>query len=157
MINKIFSQNQEMILELIGVISTLSYQKSLELIVLLVIATSEIRNKFVLEGLIPIKDHDDMPRNLENNMPVMAVNIDFGLVYETQKSSYIVLAYDDIKSIEYFNKPLSALWRLHFDSFDNLLIKVVEEYKDINQRCDKFNEKLIKDSTLAGGKSMLTL
>ena len=90
-----------------------------------VIGTSELRNNFITEGLIPTKDDENMDRCLEKTMPVMAVNIDFGSVYETYKSNYIVLAYDDIKSIEYFNKPLPALWRMHSDSFENLLIKVV--------------------------------
>lgn len=116
-----------------------------------VIGTSEIRNKFVVEGLIPTKDDVNMPRNLENNMSVMAVNIDFGPVYEAPKSNYIVLAYDDIKSIEYFNKPLLALWRTQCDSFENLLIKVVQEYSDIVRKCEVFNKKLINDSLLVGG------
>ncbi|HEY5561622.1 MAG TPA: DUF4965 domain-containing protein [Clostridiaceae bacterium] len=122
-----------------------------------VIGTSDIRNKFILDGLIPVKDDDVMPRNLEDDMTVMAVTLGFGSVYETQKSNYIVLAYDDIKSIEYFSKPLSALWRSHCDSFDNLLVKTVKEYSDISHKCEVFDEKLIKDSTLAGGKKYAEL
>lgn len=122
-----------------------------------VINTSEVRNKFVVDGLIPTKDDDDIPKNLEDTMSVMAVNMDFGSVCETPKSNYIVLAYDDIKSIEYFNKPLSALWKSHCDNFKDLLIKVVKEYSNISCKCEVFNEKLIKDSTLVGGKKYADL
>jgi len=122
-----------------------------------VIATSEIRNEFILKGLMPSKDNDNMPRNLENDMSVMAVTMDLGCVYMTNKSSYIVLAYDDIKSIEYFNKPLPSLWRSHCDIFDNLLIKVVAEYSDILLKCEAFNEQLTKDAILAGGKKYADL
>ena len=122
-----------------------------------VIGPSEIRNRFVVDALIPIKDDDNMPRSLEEIMSVMAVNMDFGIVHEATKSNYIVLAYDDIKSIEYFHKPLSALWKSKCASFEDLLIKVVSEYSSISCKCNAFNKKLIEDSTLVGGKKYADL
>ena len=122
-----------------------------------VIKTIELRNKFVVEGLIPTTDDDSIPRSLNDAMSVMAVNMDFGSVYETPKSNYIVLAYDDIKSIEYFKMQLPALWKTQSNTFQDLLIKVVEDYSDISMKCEVFNEKLINDSTLVGGKKYADL
>lgn len=115
------------------------------------IGTSEIRNKFILEGLIPIEDDIKMPRSLENKMTVMSVNMDFGSVDNHEKSNFIILAYDDIKSIEYFNIELDALWRRSGDSFEDILIKAVTEYCDILSRCENFNKDLITKAKLAGG------
>lgn len=117
----------------------------------------DLRNKFILEGLIPKEDDTKMPRSLEKEMTVMSLNMDFGAVAKFEKSHSIALAYDDVKSIEYFNKPLDALWRRQGDSFEDLLIKVIKEHDVIMDKCEALNKKLIKDATFVGGKKYADL
>lgn len=115
------------------------------------ISSADIRNKFIKEGAIPLNDDEAMPKSLTENMAVMAVNMDLGAIDKKEKTSYVVLAYDDIKSIEYFHKPLEAFWRKQELTFEAMLINSIKEHSRILSRCEEFNRKLIKDAELAGG------
>lgn len=121
------------------------------------IGTSDIRNKFILEGSIPLEDDTEMPRSLEKEMVVMSVNMDFGLVDRFEKNNYIILAYNDIKSIEYFGKPLNALWKRNGDSFEDLLAKAVTEYASILDKCEVVNKDLLAAADSLGGKKYADL
>lgn len=53
-----------------------------------------------------------------------------GIISE-KKNDVIVLAYDDIKSIEYFGKQLNGYYRKFFDDFESMLETSVFEYPEI--------------------------
>lgn len=121
------------------------------------IGDSEVRYQFLKRGVLPQEDQIMMPRGLEDGITVMAVNMDFGLISKIRKDDYVVVSYDDIKSIEYFNKPLEALWRKYSNSFEVLLVKVIEEYKDLMDKCQKFNKELIETADSIGGRKYAEL
>jgi len=65
-------------------------------------------------------------------------------VVKSGNSGVIAVAYDDIKSIEYFGEPLDAYYKINGDTFDDMCKKALEEYVEIKEKCDKFDEQLIK-------------
>jgi len=65
-------------------------------------------------------------------------------VVKSGHSGVIAVAYDDIKSIEYFGEPLDAYYKINGDTFDDMCKKALEEYVEIKEKCDKFDEQLIK-------------
>jgi len=69
--------------------------------------------------------------------PVMAV-------VKKGNNGVITLAYDDIKSIEYFDKPLDAYYKSNGDTFDDMCKKAMSEFEGIKQKCIDFDTKLIK-------------
>lgn len=111
-----------------------------------------IRKQFVESGKLPMEDDDHQPRSVAEETPVMAAVMDFGQITDCQASNYLILAYDDIHAIEYFGKPLDAYWRRNGMTFEEMLISAVEQYQEVQKKCEDFNRKLCDDGKKAGGE-----
>jgi hypothetical protein len=68
---------------------------------------------------------------------------------ETGKT--VLLGYDDLYSIQYFNQNLQAWWKKDYSSIEGLLAKSASEYGAIKNKCDAFDKKLFSDALQAGG------
>ncbi|WP_339293421.1 DUF4965 domain-containing protein [Paenibacillus sp. FSL W8-0187] len=110
------------------------------------------RESYVRSGLLPSEDDSEKPRAVSNHTPVMAVEIDLGQVREEWVSEYLMLAYDDIHAIEYFNQPLDAYWKRNGLTFHGMLLQAAAQYEDIMQLCESFNRELMAESLAAGGE-----
>lgn len=115
------------------------------------IGSYKIRKQFVETGRLPQVDDESHPRAAADDTPVMAVVLDFSQVNERQSSQYVIAAYDDIHSIEYFGKRLDAYWRRNGITFEEMLAAAMAEYDKIQAKCDVFNRKLTDESRSAGG------
>ena len=71
--------------------------------------------------------------------------------------STILLAYDDIKSIQYFGKDMDPWWKKIHGNMENLLIKASAEHDVILTKCNAFDKKMYADATAAGGKEYAEL
>ncbi len=71
--------------------------------------------------------------------------------------STIMLAYDDIKSIQYFGKNLDPWWKKIHGNIENLLKKAAAEHDVILAKCNAFDKKMFADATAAGGKEYAEL
>ncbi len=69
----------------------------------------------------------------------------------------IMLGYDDIYSIQYFNQNLEAWWKKNFKSMDELLETSAQQYQDILSQCDAFDKQLYDDATKAGSETYAKL
>lgn len=69
----------------------------------------------------------------------------------------ILLAYDDIKSIQYFGKNLDAWWKMNYASTEEMLQKSLEQYGPIAAKCDQFDTQLYNDAKAAGGEQYAKL
>ncbi len=117
-----------------------------------VIHSWDLRRDFIIGGSLPERDDDLMPRAVEEKMPIMAGIIDLPLIGPKQVSTYLVVAYDDIYSVEYFGKPVPGYWKRNGLGFDDILVKAVSEYQEIKQKCDSFNKELKADGIKSGGE-----
>ncbi|MEK3888268.1 glutaminase family protein [Bacillus sp. FSL K6-3431] len=125
-----------------------------------VIHSYDLRKQFVETGQLPKMDDEDQPRSAGASPLVMAMVLECGQVTERYSSQYLVIAYDDIHSIEYFEKPLDAYWRRDGITFDEMLVSAIGQYEEIQNKCAAFNRKLINDSKSVGGekyKDLLSL
>lgn len=61
---------------------------------------------------------------------------------KTNLTGFVCLGYDDVKSIEYFGKPLDAYWKKDGKSFVDVMLNAVIQHDDIIAKCDKFNADL---------------
>ncbi|HBM81786.1 MAG TPA: glutaminase, partial [Clostridiaceae bacterium] len=120
------------------------------------IQASETKGSFIDEGKISPGDDKSMPVCLNSNMPTMSVEMDFKDVCD-EVSCFIILAYDDIKSIEYFGKQLEAYWRKDGQNFDGMLHEAADDYSVVMKRCADFNSRLIKDAEKSGGRKYADL
>ena len=72
-------------------------------------------------------------------------------------SQWIIVAYDDEFSIQYFNQDLRPYWRRNGDNAESMLLKAVGDYSSLLAKCDKFDSELTADLTKAGGKKYAEL
>lgn len=83
---------------------------------------------------------------------VAAISVSLGEITSTPVSRYIVLAYDDLYSIEFMNSRLRPYWRKDGWEAEDLINAAITEHDDLQQRCETFDARLMQDLTKAGGE-----
>lgn len=89
--------------------------------------------------------------------PVYNLKMDYGKVAASPVTKTILLAYDDLYSIQYFNENLKAWWKKNFVSTEEMLKKSMEEFKAIETACTRFDQQLYTDAVKAGGENYARL
>jgi len=114
---------------------------------------SNVRDLFgtphVVRMLVPTQERGD---SLLATIDLKAVRVSAQPV-----SRWLMLAYDDEYSIQYFKKNLRPYWRRNGDDAAALLKKAAEEYESLKQRCEKFDTELMAALTKAGGEKYARL
>jgi len=108
----------------------------------------------------PMADSDDLstPRSAgQYGSPVLAYRIDLGKIDSTPVSRYLVLAYDDLFSIEYLYRRLRPYWRRNGATARELLEDSLRDYDSLNTQCAKFDEELMADMRRVGGEEYAAL
>jgi hypothetical protein len=108
----------------------------------------------------PMADSDDLatPRIAAHYAgPVLAYQIDMGTVSSTPVSRYVVLAYDDVFSIEYLFRRLRPYWRRNGATIRELLENSLRDYDSLNVQCARFDEELMADMKRVGGEEYAAL
>jgi Domain of unknown function (DUF4965)/Domain of unknown function (DUF1793)/Domain of unknown function (DUF5127)/Domain of unknown function (DUF4964) len=67
-------------------------------------------------------------------------------------SRWLMLAYDDQYSIQYFKKNLRPYWRRNGDDAAALLKKAAADYESLKKRCARFDAEMMAALTKAGGE-----
>ncbi len=80
----------------------------------------------------------------------LAMALDFGQVNES-KLRYLMIAYDDLYSIEYFQRKERPWWRRHGEDAAFLLRAGRRDHAVLQTRSAAFDERLTADMTKAGG------
>jgi hypothetical protein len=88
---------------------------------------------------------------------VLALALDLGKVRSAPVSRWLMLAYDDEYSIQYFKKNLRPYWRCNGDDAAALLKKAAADYPALVKRCAKFDADLMASLTRAGGEKYARL
>jgi hypothetical protein len=87
----------------------------------------------------------------------LASVIPFGNIISSVEK-YMLLGYDDVKSVEYFGTQLLPIWKKSGNqNLESQLAKANQEYASIKLKCAQFNKKLYADALKAGGKSYADL
>jgi hypothetical protein len=109
------------------------------------------RSRFLEGKPLPEADDPDAPRRAEDRWPVLAFTFSLGAVGETPVSRHLMLAYDDLYSIEYFGTPLRPYWRRNGAEAADLLKAAARDYDSLLRKCGEFDEALMSDLEKAGG------
>ncbi len=83
--------------------------------------------------------------------PAALIIIDAIKVSAQPVSRWLMLAYDDIYSIQYMKKNLRPYWRRNGWEAADLLKAAAKDYAPLVKRCAAFDEELMADLTRAGG------
>lgn len=118
----------------------------------------DMKQSFITNGqLLPPTSARIISRN-ENEMPAMAYSHDLKQVGKEGKSSFIMLGYDDIYSLEYFYQRRQAYWKHNgkvtiFDAFECYQA----QHAALMERCRAFDAELMANAEQAGGKQYAEL
>jgi hypothetical protein len=98
------------------------------------------------------------PRALtDRNVPVLAATFDLGSVSAGPVSRHILLAYDDLYSVEYFGRKLRPYWRRGNQTPETLLKEAVQNYASLEATSNSFDRALTEKLLAAGGPKYAVL
>jgi hypothetical protein len=103
-----------------------------------------------------IADDLDFPRRADRRT-VLAADFDFEQVKNAPSSRYILVAYDDLYSIEYLNRWLRPYWRRKGATTGELLETAERDFKSLEQRSRQFDDELTQDLRQVGGEAYAEL
>jgi hypothetical protein len=115
------------------------------------------RTSFIQTGRLPDSDSLEPDKPPRFRVPALTYAFDFGQVGATPVSRHLLIAYDDIFSIEYLNRRLRPYWRAPRIGIQDLLESALRDYPSLAQRSAAFDEELMADLTRAGGEEYARL
>ncbi|HWC96894.1 MAG TPA: DUF4965 domain-containing protein [Candidatus Sulfopaludibacter sp.] len=107
------------------------------------------RAAFVQSGTLPTSDDF---ADVAGNRQALAMSLDLGKVGATPASRYLMLAYDDLFSIEYFQRRERAWWRRKGAGMNDLLRAGRREHDALLARSKEFDTTLMADLQHTGGE-----
>jgi hypothetical protein len=110
----------------------------------------EARTSFASSGKLPDAD-TRTPRAANDNMPVAAFVMNLGKVGAKPESRWLMVAYDDLYSIQYMGHNLRPYWRRNGAEAADLLKAAAADYSSLQKRCSDFDEELMADLARNGG------
>jgi hypothetical protein len=119
----------------------------------------KVKQEFSSTGAVSGTETESLSEKMNSeNMTVLAYSKDLGKVTNNMTTGYIMLGYDDIFSVGYFDEDLKGYWTKDgtvdiFTVFDD----AVDEYSSIMKRCDEFNHNLFSDAERVGGRKYAEL
>lgn len=82
----------------------------------------------------------------------------FGQVSPAEKEKHLLVAYDDIYSVQYFGKNLKPWWnRNNNQTIDKQLLLANTEYASVLKKCEVFNKQYYAGNVKAGGEKYAKL
>jgi len=110
-----------------------------------------VRSGFAAGGKLPDRDDLQCPRPACDGWPAMACVLDFGRVSAAPVSRYLMLAYDDVFSVEYMDRRLRPYWRRAGCGPAEVLLGAARRRKSLAAKCRAFDAALMADLRKAGG------
>lgn len=121
-----------------------------------VVAGTAARTAFAAEGSLPPAD-TRQPRPVADDTPVAAMVMHVGKVGSQPVSRWLMVAYDDLYSIQFMKQNLRPYWRRNGWEASDLLKASAAEYPALSKRCAEFDAEFMKDLTQAGGEKYAKL
>ncbi|MDR1518077.1 MAG: DUF4965 domain-containing protein [Dysgonamonadaceae bacterium] len=116
------------------------------------------KKEFQSSGSVSATQPDSLPEKMDKAMTVLSYSRDLGKVASDFKTGHVLLGYDDIYSIQYFEKNLKGYWTNDgktdiFAAFAS----AEKDYASIMDRCNAFNEQMMADAKKSGGEKYAEL
>jgi hypothetical protein len=115
------------------------------------------RAGFIANGSLPSPATGASLQNTARNDSVIAFAENLGAVKAKPVSCWLMLAYDDLYSIQYMKKNLRPYWRRNGWEAADLLKAAAHDYPSLVKRCTAFDDELMADLRQAGGENYALL
>jgi hypothetical protein len=112
------------------------------------------RESFLATGDMPDADDIDAERTPQSRhpaAPALNVILPLGSVGSSPVARHVLLAYDDLYSVEYLHRQLLPYWRKQFPTFSTMIQAAERDYPELRVRSRKFDDRLVADLVHAGG------
>ncbi len=117
-----------------------------------------IKQGFTTTGILESTGEQKLITKMFPEMPVMACAQQLGQVSEKGNAGKILIGYDDLYSIQYFNENRMAWWKKDGKvTMDDALKAANAEYDLLKETCAKFDNQLWDDAVKAGGENYAEL
>ena len=115
------------------------------------------KKAFMTDGKLSGKA-DNVSPDMEKQMTVLAYSDNLGNVGEKTVAGHLLIGYDDLYAIQYFNDNRMAYWKHdgQTDIFD-AFVKGQKEYAEMMKRCADFDGRLMQETAAAGGQKYAEL
>lgn len=112
---------------------------------------------FRARGALPESDDLNEQRPGRRSMPALAVAVNLGPVAGTPVSRHAMIAYDDLYSIEYFQRKVRPWWRRDGKGAAEMLRAARAEYSSLAERSAAFDDELMSALRRSGGEEYARL
>jgi len=120
-------------------------------------ATAHDRSLFATTLNLPASHDLEIPDQTDRDIALAAVSFDIEVNASAPVSRHLLLAYDDLYSIEYFERRLRPYWRRGGATIEDLLTKAAADFPSLREKCRRFDAKLTSDLVSAGGPKYAAL
>src|ERR1035437_5265592 len=115
------------------------------------------RADFIAKGSLGESAAEASLQNNGRNDSVIAFTVNLGTVQAKAVSCWLMLAYDDLYSIQYMKKNLRPYWGRNGWEAADLLKASARDYASLQKRCLAFDDELMADLRNAGGENYAQL
>lgn len=115
------------------------------------------RDSFIANGSLIKPAPKTVLENNAHNDCVIAFAKDLGVVRAKPVSCWLMLAYDELYSIQYMKHNLRPYWRRNGWQAADLLKAAAHDYPSLQKRCVAFDDELMTDLRNAGGEKYAEL
>ncbi len=116
-----------------------------------------VRMDFASSGRLPAPAPAAELANSSSNQLALAIALDLGKVQAEPVSAWLMVAYDDLYSIQYMRKNLRPYWRRNGWEAADLLKAAAKDYPELCKRCAAFDDELMADLRKEGGENYAQL
>ncbi|MBL7968563.1 MAG: DUF4965 domain-containing protein [Prolixibacteraceae bacterium] len=118
----------------------------------------EVKQGFAAAGMLASSGEQKLVTKMVPDMPVMACAQQLGKVSGKETSGKIMIGYDDLYAIQYFNENRMAWWKKDGQvTMDDALKAAHSEYDQLMETCAQFDNQLWNDALKAGGENYAEL
>jgi hypothetical protein len=117
----------------------------------------EARSSFAEAGSANLPMAKLSSHSAAKEAPALVMAFQLGKVAVTPVSARVLLAYDDLYSIRYFNQDLRGYWKKDGASVDDLIVTANKDFDSLEKRCEAFDAELVADLRKIGGEAYVQL
>ncbi len=111
----------------------------------------QCRETFLRTGHLPDTDDMAMPRPAGRQWPTLAARVELGQVGIAPQSGHVLLAYDELFSVEYMHQRMTPFWRRNGSTMADLLRTAESDFDRVRKVCEEFDAALVADLQRVGG------
>lgn len=116
-----------------------------------------IRKAFIQSGKVPASEKEKSIVRMDKKMEILAYSDNLGQVGFQETGGRLLLAYDDIESVQYFGQNLKPYWKSKIKDIETAIAAAEKDYRQTIDECIKWDAYVMEDTEKAGGRQYAEL